>query len=193
MIRNNAGILGYKHLLVVGAGIETKDTSSWIPVMTSRTVPTPLVSSASSTWDNAGGDSGLDRMCSFRAFDSSTAGTGWVSYDHTLPTAQWVKIDLGSGNAIKIWQYGMMARDGGSGDPKTWTLQGSNDDSNWTTVDTQTNVSSWAANTTKMFVMATPCATAYRYYKWVVTNSQNYPTNSYVGILGLFIYKYTST
>ncbi len=61
-----------------------------------------------------------------------------------------------------------------SGAPKDWILQGSNDDTTWTDLDTRTDETTWTAETfnTYTFTNSTP----YRYYRLYVSdeNSRGY-------------------
>ncbi len=102
--------------------------------MTSMSAPSPLVCTESS-------NDGSSRQ-GFNIFDGDISNTDshWGSqYNQSFP--QWVAIDLGSGNAIDVTSYKVYAGvDGKQAHMiKSWQLQGSNDGTNWTTVDTQTD------------------------------------------------------
>ena len=72
--------------------------------------------------------------------------------------------------------------------PKSWTLQGSNDGSSWTTIDTQTNFTAWGGgNVFTGFSFSN--TTAYSYYRWHVTANGG---NSYLGMGGMRLYGPTS-
>lgn len=78
------------------------------------------------------------------AFDPNMAGTVWTT-NGTLDAeggSVWVQIHLNTPGSISsysllprgpVWQFGNRA-------PKAWTLAGSNDGTNWTTIDTKTGV-----------------------------------------------------
>ena len=51
----------------------------------------------------------------------------------------WLRYDFGAGNAQTVKRYTVVSADVANRDPKTWTFQGSNDGSTWTTLDTQSN------------------------------------------------------
>lgn len=53
----------------------------------------------------------------------------------------WIKIDLGAANKIKINYYSLKGRSDNANDNwlQTWKLQGSNDNTTWTDIDSQTN------------------------------------------------------
>ena len=116
--------------------------------MTSNTVPAPYVASSSS-----------GATTTYELFDGTT------SYEVT-PLSGWTKIDLG-GTAL-VGSYSITP--GVSSTTytwKSWSFQGSNDDSTWTTLDTRTNITSWpATGTPKVF---TSTAGAYRYFRWAPT------------------------
>lgn len=85
------------------------------------------------------------------------ATTGWVRYDldgnpfvGTAPTRYTIRLSGGASNM-----------------PKSWTFQGSNDASSWTTLDTKTNVSNFSAYEKRTYTFAN--STAYRYYRLNVT------------------------
>ncbi len=75
----------------------------------------------------------------------------------------WVKYDLGAGVTKTVLRY-MLGADATEFDrmPTAWTFQGSNNDSDWTTLDTQTGIT-WLSNERKVYAITN--ATAYRYYK----------------------------
>lgn len=90
----------------------------------------------------------------------------WVS--NALPSLgspEWLKQDFGAGNEQKIIQYTLS--NGGNGPNeviKDWTFEGSNDDSTWDVLDTQTS---------QMPILKTVYqfdnSTAYRYYRILIT------------------------
>jgi hypothetical protein len=128
-----------------------------VPDMTSNTAPSGTAYASSFT---VGSDP-------FKAFDrdnttwwASVGGTatGYIAYDFgsTKTVAQYTITGPTAGNAT----YG----------PKTWTFEGSTDNSSWTVLDTQTNVSAWGIieKRTYTFTNNTP----YRYYRINITANQ---------------------
>ncbi|MFA5926334.1 MAG: LamG-like jellyroll fold domain-containing protein, partial [Parcubacteria group bacterium] len=90
---------------------------------------------------------------------SNTASTGWTEYD------------FGAGVTKTIVRYTINAvADSWSSTPNTWTFKGSNDNSNWTTLDTKTNQT---LSDNAVFTYIISNTTAYRYYKLDVTSTQN--------------------
>lgn len=78
------------------------------------------------------------------AFDDS-AGTGWLS---ATAVPSWLKWDFGAGNAKTIRQISITGSwNVPSASPKDFTLEGSNDDSSWTTVLTVTGQTAWTGST----------------------------------------------
>ena len=67
-----------------------------------------------------------------------------------------------------VGQYTLTSGNDASGrDPKTWTLNGSNDGTNWTTLDTKTNQTFASRGLTRLFSITN--TTAYRYYRLTIT------------------------
>lgn len=104
-----------------------------------------------------------------KAFDDD-AGTKWL---HFTGSATWLKYDLGSGVTKLVTKYALTsANDDDTRDPKDWELQGSNDNSAWTTVDTVTGETFASRGLRKEFVCDTPGTTAYRYWRLYI-NANN--------------------
>jgi F5/8 type C domain len=125
--------------------------------MTSNVLPAPYVASAQSSL-GAGYEA-------FRSFNS-TANQFWHS---GAAPPQWIKIDLGS--ALAASSYSIQSRPTpGPNQQTAWTLEGSNNDSTWTTVDTRTGqptVPTGALIGT--YTMTTPGT--YRYWRWTFTTT----------------------
>lgn len=134
-----------------------------IPTMTANDEPSPVVVSASS---ESGG-------AVFNAFDDVTNNWWWLSgNDGTEP--QWIKMDLGSGNSASVNSYYMTSSFNNAtypGMPKDWTLEGSNDDSNWTVIDTRADQTSWGNSATRTFTLASD-SSYYRYLKFNMTHKE---------------------
>lgn len=105
------------------------------------------------------------------AFDHLTDADAWHMYARNA-TSCWIQIDFGVGNGKKVTSYaitGDLRVPYVTNSPKAWTLQGSNDNSNWTTLDTVANQTAWSAAERRVFTVATPGY--YRYYKLVVSDN----------------------
>ena len=103
--------------------------------MTSNTLPSPLVASAS---EDTGTGSGL----AYLAFDDNI-NTHWQTANGTV--TGWLKIDLGSGNGIAPDRIVLGTAETPDRTPSTFTIQGSNNDSDWTTIATYSNMFSQVA------------------------------------------------
>ena len=120
--------------------------------MTANSAPSPNVVSASAE----AGDT-----YAYMAFDHNKTGDNkWL----TNATNGWLKFDFGSA-LYTITKYTILAPDEAGNEsrlPKNWTFEGSNNDSTWTTLDTQTN-QTFAAHERKTYTSSN--ATPYRYYR----------------------------
>ena len=150
-----------------------------VPQMTSATAPFG-VAAASSTL------SSYDAWKAFARQPAWDQSYGWVSASGQL--TGWLRFDFGAGNTKIIRSYSMMGDNNPSyvatRSPKTWTFQGSDDASSWTTLDTQTNVTTWALNEVRTYAFAN--STPYRYYRVNVT--ANHGATDYVVIGALKMY-----
>ena len=104
-------------------------------------------------------------------FGSSTSATEWIKFQ--FPSAKtigkyriWPRYHSSGGDKIRA--------------PKSWTIDGSNDDSNWTTLDSQSNITSWALTTTtsvanetemKEYTISSPGS--YVYYRTSISQGNN--------------------
>lgn len=133
-------------------------TSEPFPYMTAASLPSPYVVSAST-----------EKLTNYayKAFDGVNGIDGvWAANS----TTGWLKKDFGSPVVLsgKYSIIGWITAYGGStAAPKSWTLDGSNNDSDWTTLDTQTNYTSFADGAYSTFSFTN--TTAYRYYRINIT------------------------
>ena len=147
------------------------------PQMSANNVPSPNVISASSSYGS---------MPPWRAFSHVVApyGNCWAT---SGAASGWLKFDFGSGNTGEACTYTITCGDGTNltRAPKTWTLQGSNNDSDWDVLDTQTNVPSWTT-LGEMRTYSISAPSEYRYYKLNITASQGggYLTVGEVELIG---------
>ncbi len=98
------------------------------------------------------------------AVDNTLTGqTGWLSGLNPSFPVTW-SYDFGEGVTKTITKYRIaLSVDWLIYAPKTWTFKGSNNGSDWTTLDTQTDVTSWATDTYKDYTFTN--VTGYRYYR----------------------------
>jgi hypothetical protein len=129
---------------------------------------------ANDNLNNANGTEGAAK-----AFDGN-AGTKWLS-----STQCWLQYDFGTGVSQTVKRYDITsANDVPTRDPRDWQLQGSNDGSSWTAVDTRTAQASFPNRyQTMSFSVASPGA--YRYYRFNVT-ANNGATSTQISELALF-------
>lgn len=135
------------------------------PSMTGSSSPTGTVA-ASTTY------AGYNAYAAFD--DLGTRVNSWFTTSGN--TTGTVTYDFGSGVTKTITHYSLtpLASDMNSGDekwaPKSWTLEGSNNGSSWTTLDTRSTQPGWVASEKRMY--STSNTTAYRYYRINVSDIQ---------------------
>jgi len=131
--------------------------------MTSYTTPAPYVASESNPY------AGYPAWYSW----DGNASTYSHSANPTTTEAYWIKIDLGSAKYVTGYTYQVRPEANSPQQWKDWLFQGSNDNVNWTTVDTVTNNPIQATGSA---VVGYACDNpgTYRYYRWYVTAGQNY-------------------
>jgi len=128
--------------------------------MTSYNVPSPYVVTDSGRYES-------DKY-GWRAFNG-TLGSEPDYMSSGLPAT--LSIDLGAATRLDNYKLSVGGNSAGNGQaPKNWTIEGSNDGTNWTIVDTRTNTTGWVEAVQKSFDLGTP--STYRYYKIVVTAVQ---------------------
>lgn len=128
------------------------------PQMTSNILPSPFVAAASTingTANNA-----------WNAFDRNySTTTGWATAAGV--TTGWVSMDFGSGNSQIIDGYTIFGQSTVTNNPNTWQLQGSADNSAWTTLHAVTGSTIPASGTYSIASIGNPLS--YRYYRLNVT------------------------
>ena len=83
---------------------------------------------------------------------------------------QWLEYDFGSGNDKVVNRYRILYKDNWSTskkNPGDWLFQGSNNNTDWVTLDTRSGYTSWTFNTWKTFDFSNN--TPYRYYRIYIT------------------------
>lgn len=140
-------------------------STSVVPAMTANNLPAGYVASANSQTGN--------EFAPWYAFDgkSGVVTNGydcWGGYIASMTDANpiWLRIDMP--NAYALSGYSIANRTNNENPPKTWKLQGSNDDgATWDTVDTQTNVPVFTSGETRSFTVT--AGKAYKSYRIAVT------------------------
>jgi hypothetical protein len=141
--------------------------------MKANNIPSPFITTSSGMRVTYGDEN------PFRAFDRYLSSTRWASGIST----GWLKIYIGTAQVVTL--YSLTSRSDGylTEMPKNWTLEGSNDNSSWSTLDTQTNIT-WASNSLmKYFTVSS--AGSYSYYRINVSANGG---SSYVSISNFGLY-----
>ena len=113
--------------------------------------------------------------------DSANIGTGyegWRAFDNNSDTRWGVAATSGIllvtlAVAKIIAGYAIQARNDSYliDSPKSWTLEGSNNGTEWVVLDTQTGVIAWSMNERKEFAVSSPAA--YLYYRLNIGSNQS--------------------
>jgi hypothetical protein len=139
----------------------------------------PILTSATSSGEASASailSGGLD---AWRAFDKATVTSDDTFYASASPaTNNWIQYDFGSGVSSNIGGYSITPRylasygDSGTGAsqaPASWTLSGSNDGTNFTTIDTRNSPQSFSWGQARTFTLAS--AVNYRVFRWTWTSN----------------------
>jgi len=112
------------------------------------------------------------------AFGSTT--TGAVGYLGTATFPEYVGMQYAS--AIAVNKYSIVGY-AFSADRalKDWQLQGSNDGTNYTTIDTQAGQTSWTAGLMRTYTVPTANVGQYTYYRLYITANNGHATRTAVG------------
>lgn len=127
------------------------------PTMTSNSAPSGVAAASR----ESGG-------AAYKAFDRVVSGSdyGWGDSSHGgFP--QWLSYAFPAGTSKIVTRYGLIAANTvANRAPRDFKLQGSNNNTDWTDLDTQSGVT-FSANQQKIFEFAN--STAYRYYRLYVS------------------------
>lgn len=146
--------------------------------MTTNTAPTPYVASASSEYGGV--------YKAYRAFNGYASGEDvWITQ---TGSSGWVQIDMGSGNAWRIGTYAVQGGATPNRSPSAWVLQGSNDATNWTTLDTVTGQSSWGSGEKRTFT-CDAIAGPFRYFRFTASANNG---DALLAVGELFLYDATT-
>ena len=106
-----------------------------------------------------------------KAFDDKgNVGDGrWLANKPTSSNPSWIRYDFAEGKKIIEYTVQSQSYNWAQRAPKDWTLQGSNDNSNWTTIDTVTSQTGWTQWETRSFTVDS--VGTYRWYKLVFTDN----------------------
>jgi hypothetical protein len=136
-------------------------------------------------------ENSYDEWKPWHAFDgvTNTADSAWATSGNTVKTG-WLRVEMPAAKKLISYQiYPSFNRNFQTSSPKTWAFQGSNDGSNWTALDSRTDISDWASTreSYKEFYIANFEANAsYKYYRINVTanNGGNYLLISELKLFG---------
>jgi len=177
LLQYNGSYLG-----VLDGGGGTYETDPQVWNMTNDTTPSPLVATYSSRFNAT--------YSGYRAFNGdwfNWPNDVWIS---GLTTAAWVGIDLGVGNEIYAWKFGLAINAISGGPdyaPKDFKFLGSNNGSDWDTLYEDAAEPAWSGDTIRTYEYAGVPDTAYRYYRYDCLECQ---TGPYVSIAEMFVYKF---
>ena len=147
-----------------------------------------LVDLTSPTGGTITNSASLSPYLGTKAFDDGSltdSNSRWLANKSTLPNA-WVQFQFNEGakvvNAYRV--YGLTGYDYATRDPKDFKLEGSNDGTNWTLLDSQSNQTSWGDHEARYFEFTN--WTPYSYYKFTIT--ANNGASDYTGVQELEFY-----
>jgi hypothetical protein len=143
-----------------------------VPAMTSATAPSGTAS-ASSEFGGAGAN------C-WQAFSLDPGNNGWLT---NSASTGWLAYQFVSAQVVKAYEViGWSADTWNARVPVSWTFQGSNDGTTWTTLDTQssqaTEMAQWVGR--PYFILSN--TTAYTHYRLNITANNG---NAYLGVARL--------
>ena len=104
--------------------------------------------------------------------DGNATGSWYCYHTSAYQTTGYVGQDFGASNWKVVDAYSILAVGSQTYDPKSWTFKGSNNGTDWTTLDTQTNQSFGSTWRTFNFTNSNP----YRYYRLDVTENNGHGT-----------------
>lgn len=145
--------------------------------MTSNVLPSPYVASSSAIYGT---------RAAWKAFDGATADDGGTDWIGNTGGTGYLQIDLGSGNENTLGSYTVHFNGLVDRAPKTWTMLGSNNGTDWSTLDTVSGQTSWAAPSSRTFVCDTQ-TTAYRYFRFSFT--ENNGDAGYTQVAQLYLWE----
>ncbi|MEK4025534.1 discoidin domain-containing protein [Sporosarcina sp. FSL W7-1283] len=133
---------GYKKLDEGSPETESRFTPT---SMTQNTTPEGISVSASSTLSG-----------SFEPFYAFANSRGWASLD-SKPFPHWITIDLGENKQKAVASYRITgissSLTNNKNSPLDWSLQGSNNGSSWTDVDSRIDTASWSSLEERVYVV----------------------------------------
>lgn len=144
--------------------------------MSANNLPSPYVASSSTAYFEP-----------YTAFNGTLAAY-WLGNNAGV---DWLQLDIGSGNSKILGKYTIYVNQvpEAARAPKVWTMLGSNNGSDWDTLDTVTGQTAWASGEAREFTCDTK-TTAYRYFRLNVTENNGDAT--YTQVAELYLNEYES-
>ena len=144
-----------------------------VPPMTGDNAPSAYIASASSEYS---GRSAYQVFNSGPQTSGVSGGSGWLT---NSTSTGWVQIQLPAAVVVSAYEVMGWSNDTWSARvPTAWTLQGSNDGSTWTTLDTQSSITGWTQWQTNIYFIAANTV-AYTYYRLNITANNG---DSFMGV-----------
>lgn len=147
-----------------------KSNPTWpITFVQNPEVPTmtgPVTSGVTVSADNAD----VSPNQAWRAFSGSPADC-WLSAVGGFPHA--LTIQFAKPTKVSTYDMGAPSALSPNLAPKTWSLQGSNDGVNFTTLDTQTNAPAFASGEVRTYTVATANQAMYTWYRIFIASPQS--------------------
>ena len=132
-----------------------------VPIMTSNTTPEGVASASTE-----------ETSFAFEAFDD--AGGFWKSASDAPFVSQWLKYEFTTPKVARAYTLDHAT----TPDPISWTFEGSNNDSSWTVLDSRSLDED--PNTVVKYSFSNE--TAYRYYRWLITETNDVTSPFHVRI-----------
>lgn len=161
-IANFSGGTATGDMVAGSSSVSFSAPASLIPVMSGGTTTTCSSGSVVCTVSPAG------------YFNLSKLFDGGVSqFDQYTSSTMTVTVDMGVATEIALYSIDRFVNS--TYQPKTWTFQGSTNNSTWVTLDSYDSATDWGVQILNRSVSAT-----YRYYRWAFTANNGNPTPGYV-------------
>lgn len=145
----------------------TTSTTTTTTTTTSTTTTTAAPSYTEFSPNNLSSNSSNPNFLTSASYNNGSAyapfagnTTSWAPNSGILPAQN--QVQMNASRVCVKYSITPFSNNPINGGPKTWTFQGSNNGSSWTTLDTQTNITSWTG-ATKEFLVSN--VTGYLYYR----------------------------
>ena len=135
--------------------------------LTSNTSHSPIVLTASTEYSPG--------YAAWKTLDGAPTAGNWLA---TAAPAT-LEYDFGAGNTYTMLGYEVRAPDMAVRAPKDWTMEGSNDEIAWATIDTVVSQTGWTVFSSRRY-SCDVTTTAYRYFRFNIAD--NVGGDVYIGI-----------